>query len=102
MEFSFNKRLLKSIEEYCATNNLDISEYLNDLIEKTHFSHVYGEQPGFIKPKQEKPVLEPETNNVFFEKEPEMPIETVPEPTVNNNGIQIVEINRKQKVRTLK
>ena len=98
MNIILNKRILKSVSEYCKTNNLDINEYLNDLIEKAHVSHVYGEQPAFIKPKEEKKVLETENNDVFLEKGTEKPSEY----SVNEGGIKVVEINKKPKIRTLK
>jgi len=98
MEIILNKRILKSVSEYCKTNNLDINEYLNGLIEKVHVSHVYGEQPAFIKPMEEKKVLETENNDVFLEKGTEKPLEY----SVNEGGIKVVEINKKPKIRTLK
>jgi hypothetical protein len=99
MDFILNKRTLKSVEEYCNINNIDVNEYLNDLFEKAHFSNVYSEQPGFIKPK---PILEIEKKDIFLEKQPEMLSEPVTNPTINTGEIQVVEIDRKPKVRILK
>ena len=103
MDIILNKRVSKIVEEYCKINNLDINEYLNELIEKAHVSHVYGEHPSFIKPKQEKPVLEDEKNNVDLEKEvEETPTENVVEkPVLKNGGIRVVEMD-KPKIRVLK
>ena len=94
-----NKRISKPIEEYCKINNLDINEYINELIEKAHVSHVYGEQPSILKPKKEQPVLEDKKNDVDLEQE--TPSESVVEESTGG-GIRVVEINNKPKVRILK
>ena len=105
MEFLLKDRLSKSVQEYCSTNNLDINDYLNDLIEKSHFSNVYGEQPSFIKPRPEQQqVLKTENNSVDFKKEPEISsVKSVVEtPVKKNDAIQVVEITGKPKIRVLK
>jgi hypothetical protein len=112
MGFILNKRLSKSIEEYCSTNSLDINEYLNDLIEKAHFSFVYGEQPSIVKqpkpateqPNEEltpsrEPILETEKTNVDLTPIP--PKQPVYEPQIHTRGIQVVPMNNKPKIRRL-
>ena len=107
MNIVIDKRIYKSVEEYCKTNDLDISEYLNELIEKAHVSHVYGELPPIAKKHKEPAVFpqnavwENDKNDVDLEKEPEIPSETVVEPTMNTGGIQVVEIIKKPKIRVL-
>ena len=105
MELNLNKRVSKIVGEYCEINNLDISEYLNELIERAHVSHVYGEQPSFIKPRKEQPepILEEKKNNVDLEQELEETSteNVVEEPISNGSGIRVVEIN-KPKIRILK
>jgi len=122
MDFILNKRLSKSIEEYCNTNSLDINEYLNNLIEKAHFSFVYGEQPSIVKqpapvpepliktpvqipepPKQEPidvPVIE---QPIPIPQTPPMSIQNPPskDTMVHTRGIQVVPISNKPKIRRL-
>jgi len=105
MKFVFKKRLIKSIEEYCAANDLDVNEYINELIEKVHVSYVYGEEPAFVKPKEVTPsVLEVPKNDVVLEKEVVPPVvEPMVEqqPFVDPSGIKVVEMGGNKRVRTL-
>ena len=103
MEFTIDKKILKSVVEYCKTNGLDINIYLNKLIKQAHFSHVYGEQPIIVKPKKtEQPVIE---NTIQTDIPTEIPTQTEalikPLHVVGMQGIQVVPIDKKPKVRKL-
>lgn len=63
-----NTRLLGDIVQYCAMNNLDIEQFINDVLRKGFMVEKYGERPGVLNEIQPKRTKEHQSTEVVVEE----------------------------------
>ena len=59
MQVTIKDKLYKEIFSYCELNNLDVNEFINDLLKKNFMIEKYGEKPGIRKQQNSEPINEP-------------------------------------------
>lgn len=97
MNIEIKDKLYKDIESYCALNELDFNDYVNDLLKKAFMEEKYGDRPFSKVPTPTEVEIEvkknEETNEYVVEaKETTIPIETDINPQISSN--EIISIDR--------
>jgi len=85
MTVEIKKKIEKQIQMYCNLNNLDINDYVNDLIQKLVTADIYGQVPDFVKLTEMK-------QEVKEEKKSQKEVETL-KTELNEKNNRIDELN---------
>lgn len=62
------EKLFNNIKQYCILNNIDINEYINDLLLKSFNEDKYGSKPPFFFKKENDNQKNNEKNCIFEEE----------------------------------
>lgn len=103
MEITINDKLYKQIKDYCLINELDIVEYVNELLKKEFMIDKYGDKPSVSKlKKKEDPIkINKETGELTI-KDNALPIEGNYEIPQKQTIVTITEENNEPTVQEIK